>query len=232
MDQSALSASSLDLGTQTSNVSYMSKSSRNKAKRAMFETDASDPDRLQQLPLWVDAICINQDDKKEKAKQVPNMHQIYSTAKEVLLWLGTMPIPPDFLKPWIDNEKYSWIRFDQEDCSMGQELREDALERYALFLRSSQFPIQALSRQPSGSPRKQQLMHFATASEMFTFRHHLWLDDMQPREGDRIVKPNGREKGAFFMRPRRDGTFQLLGRLAASGTSLLAPGKRIEVTLI
>ncbi|KAM5385672.1 hypothetical protein ACJZ2D_000871 [Fusarium nematophilum] len=166
------------------------------------------------------------------AKQVPNMHQIYSTAKEVLLWLGTMPIPPDFLKPWIDNEKYSWIRFDQEDCSMGQELREDALERYALFLRSSQFPIQALSRQPSGSPRKQQLMHFATASEMFTFRHHLWLDDMQPREGDRIVKPNGREKGAFFMRPRRDGTFQLLGRLAASGTSLLAPGKRIEVTLI
>lgn len=38
--------------------------------------------------LWVDAICINQKDNDEKAKQVPLMAQIYHGATEVLAWLG------------------------------------------------------------------------------------------------------------------------------------------------
>ncbi|KAI8654198.1 hypothetical protein LRP88_01777 [Fusarium phalaenopsidis] len=131
---------------------------------------------LPQLPLWVDAICINQDDKDEKAKQVPNMHQIYSTAEEVLLWLGVMPIPPDFLKPWTYDERYSWMGFDDEDCPMSEELREEALERYILYIRSPKYPIQRLSRQPTGKPRKQQLMHFAVASALrhCTYFQRLW----------------------------------------------------------
>jgi hypothetical protein len=39
--------------------------------------------------LWVDALCINQDDKDaEKATQVPLMARIYSCASQVLIWLG------------------------------------------------------------------------------------------------------------------------------------------------
>ncbi|KAI1404341.1 HET-domain-containing protein [Hypoxylon fuscum] len=38
--------------------------------------------------LWVDAICINQDDVQEKNIQVPQMGRLYSTAKTVLVWLG------------------------------------------------------------------------------------------------------------------------------------------------
>ncbi|KAM6510893.1 hypothetical protein FSOLCH5_011339 [Fusarium solani] len=38
-------------------------------RESMFEHNT-----LPQLAIWVDAICINQDDKDEKAKQVPNMH--------------------------------------------------------------------------------------------------------------------------------------------------------------
>jgi hypothetical protein len=38
--------------------------------------------------LWVDAICINQQDEDEKNKQVGRMRDIYKTATQVLAWLG------------------------------------------------------------------------------------------------------------------------------------------------
>ncbi|OAL55028.1 HET-domain-containing protein [Pyrenochaeta sp. DS3sAY3a] len=39
--------------------------------------------------LWVDAICINQYDEKEKELQVKLMHMIYKLAKRVIAWLGS-----------------------------------------------------------------------------------------------------------------------------------------------
>jgi hypothetical protein len=38
--------------------------------------------------LWVDAICINQKDDKERGHQVGMMRDVYSKATEVLIWLG------------------------------------------------------------------------------------------------------------------------------------------------
>ncbi|KAK6827041.1 hypothetical protein RU639_004503 [Aspergillus parasiticus] len=38
--------------------------------------------------LWVDAICINQEDMDEKSKQVPLMRTIYAQADRVIVWLG------------------------------------------------------------------------------------------------------------------------------------------------
>ncbi|OCK73952.1 HET-domain-containing protein [Lepidopterella palustris CBS 459.81] len=38
--------------------------------------------------LWVDAICINQEDLDERAKQVQLMGAIYAQAKNVIVWLG------------------------------------------------------------------------------------------------------------------------------------------------
>jgi Heterokaryon incompatibility protein (HET) len=38
--------------------------------------------------LWIDAICMNQEDKKEKSFQIPFMGRIYSEAKNVCVWLG------------------------------------------------------------------------------------------------------------------------------------------------
>ena len=38
--------------------------------------------------LWIDAICINQDDLKEKSEQVLGMKEIFASASLVIVWLG------------------------------------------------------------------------------------------------------------------------------------------------
>jgi hypothetical protein len=38
--------------------------------------------------LWIDALCINQNDDAEKAVQVTRMSEIYSLATRVVVWLG------------------------------------------------------------------------------------------------------------------------------------------------
>lgn len=44
--------------------------------------------QLHSVPLWVDAICINQADLDERARQVRIMGRIYRQASRVLLWIG------------------------------------------------------------------------------------------------------------------------------------------------
>lgn len=41
------------------------------------------------LPIWIDAISINQNDVPEKSRQLRIMPHIYSRAANVLVWLGT-----------------------------------------------------------------------------------------------------------------------------------------------
>jgi hypothetical protein len=38
--------------------------------------------------LWVDAICINQNDVKQQEQQIPFMAEIYGQAVNVVAWLG------------------------------------------------------------------------------------------------------------------------------------------------
>lgn len=51
------------------------------------------PDRDRHL--WVDALCINQEDDVEKTHQVNLMQDIYSNSKEGLLWLGDHEESPE-----------------------------------------------------------------------------------------------------------------------------------------
>jgi hypothetical protein len=41
--------------------------------------------------IWIDAICINQDNADEKAKQIQGMHEIFSKAEKVLISLDSVP---------------------------------------------------------------------------------------------------------------------------------------------
>jgi hypothetical protein len=42
----------------------------------------------QSRALWIDQLCINQDDNEEKSKQVVLMADIYKNAQQTLIWLG------------------------------------------------------------------------------------------------------------------------------------------------
>ncbi|KAI7380644.1 hypothetical protein KC336_g18965 [Hortaea werneckii] len=53
------------------------------AERAIRRMRLQDQSRV----LWIDAICINQDDKNEKNHQVGIMAEIYSSASQGLIWL-------------------------------------------------------------------------------------------------------------------------------------------------
>ncbi|KAF2682023.1 hypothetical protein K458DRAFT_243759, partial [Lentithecium fluviatile CBS 122367] len=55
-----------------------------KALRALREI----PEVRLGMKVWIDCLCINQNDTAEKAVQVPRMAEIYKTASAVVSWLG------------------------------------------------------------------------------------------------------------------------------------------------
>ncbi|KAM0418964.1 hypothetical protein ACHAPT_012122 [Fusarium lateritium] len=52
--------------------------------------------------LWIDQVCINQEDMEEKSEQVSKMNMVYDKAETVLAWLGpaiaSTPAAIDFVK--------------------------------------------------------------------------------------------------------------------------------------
>ena len=64
--------------------------------------------------LWVDAICINQEDQEEKTQQVMLMRYIYSNAKSVQVYLGEGPIldaiPLEEQATWNQPPQIHWHR--------------------------------------------------------------------------------------------------------------------------
>src|SRR6266576_2594252 len=51
---------------------------------ALWHLRSQDIDRI----LWVDAVCINQDDLNERSVQVQRMRNIYASARTILAWTG------------------------------------------------------------------------------------------------------------------------------------------------
>ncbi|KAK4205434.1 putative heterokaryon incompatibility protein [Triangularia verruculosa] len=64
--------------------------------------------------LWVDAICINQQDNDEKARQVGMMARIYKSAADVQVFLGESGIldliPEEDQAAWDDPLRLCWVR--------------------------------------------------------------------------------------------------------------------------
>lgn len=62
------------------------------------------------MPIWVDAVCINQCDDHEKAVQVRMMGSLYNCAEEVIVWLGAASDDSDRamkqLNAWSTNETF------------------------------------------------------------------------------------------------------------------------------
>lgn len=53
------------------------------------------------ITVWVDAICINQQDDDEKATQLPLMEEIYSWSQTVYIWLGHGSESSDRAMDWL-----------------------------------------------------------------------------------------------------------------------------------
>lgn len=69
------------------------------------------------LKLWIDALCINQDEEsEEKGHQIQQMDQIFSQAEQVIVWLGEAtndsPIAMRFIKEICDLSKLDYIAKD------------------------------------------------------------------------------------------------------------------------
>ena len=64
------------------------------------------------IAIWVDSVCINQNDNDEKARQIPLMEDIYTWAVEVYIWLGqelkplTKPYQISFMRHFFG---YHWL---------------------------------------------------------------------------------------------------------------------------
>ncbi|KAF2964641.1 hypothetical protein GQX73_g8949 [Xylaria multiplex] len=69
------------------------------AKAAMKKLRPSRPGKSRNL--WIDAICINQKDIKEKSSQVQMMLEIYARAQRVNIWLGEGNKSSAFILKWL-----------------------------------------------------------------------------------------------------------------------------------
>jgi hypothetical protein len=47
--------------------------------------------------LWIDALCIDQENKEERGQQVQRMGSIYSKAEQVIIWLGEATYDTDYI---------------------------------------------------------------------------------------------------------------------------------------
>ncbi|SCV45633.1 uncharacterized protein FFB14_08767 [Fusarium fujikuroi] len=56
--------------------------------QSCYEALTSLRDSCRSLTIWVDAICINQEDNSEKEQQIVLMGSIYTLAETVYVWLG------------------------------------------------------------------------------------------------------------------------------------------------
>lgn len=63
--------------------------------------------------LWVDAICIDQNNDDEKSQQVPMMSEIYGGAKSVCVWLGQGDDDSKMAFDFIKNEILKLEDFDK-----------------------------------------------------------------------------------------------------------------------
>lgn len=59
--------------------------------------------RYGSLRIWIDALCINQDDTREKESQIILMGQIYATSEQVIIWLGAGTAASDRAMTYMSN---------------------------------------------------------------------------------------------------------------------------------
>jgi hypothetical protein len=58
--------------------------------------------------IWIDALCINQEDKIERSRQVTRMRDIYQKATKVIVWLGPASPTTQFAYKLLSEANWNW----------------------------------------------------------------------------------------------------------------------------
>ncbi|CZR65636.1 uncharacterized protein PAC_15536 [Phialocephala subalpina] len=88
-------------------------------------------DRFVERLLWVDAICINQEDLEERKRQVQSMAKVYAKATRVVVWFGEATLDSD--------QALEQIRAAAEEQSTRSETSETALQAVLTLLQRPWF---------------------------------------------------------------------------------------------
>lgn len=83
--------------------------------------------------VWIDYLCINQDDLVEKAVQIPRMKNIYSKASTVIVWLG---ISPALVSNSRECQRSCGLNVDLLTCSEHKQEVWESILNYAWFRRT------------------------------------------------------------------------------------------------
>jgi hypothetical protein len=84
--------------------------------------------------VWIDALCINQKNNKEKEAQVNFMGEIYRQAKGIIVWLGPPINTQDDVLRFFQN----LVKYGQEDSEYLEE-RAVTWDKLRIFLKRSWF---------------------------------------------------------------------------------------------
>ncbi|KAJ2898048.1 HET-domain-containing protein [Zalerion maritima] len=79
--------------------------------------------------LWVDAVCINQDDVPERDAQVRLMARIYGAAERVVVWLGPAVDGSDLVPALVSRLASLWDERDEDDTRL---VTRDETERHGI----------------------------------------------------------------------------------------------------
>jgi hypothetical protein len=149
--------------------------------------------------LWVDAICINQEDKVEKNKQVSSMASIYRSAAYILMWVGEANNDARYAMQWLrEVQKEGRLRVAYS-CS-NDTVQNHWPEIWAFFRRPYWRRVWILQEAISKDDSLVCCGAYAiTWSALRDLVLH-WLPDMQDamaypdtsKYGDNVVLPNGK----------------------------------------
>jgi hypothetical protein len=123
------------------------------------------------LTVWIDAICINQEDNDERTSQVAMMSSIYQNAEEVVAWLGpdsklygvgfeVVDRMASFGRQYYEESWFQWCYrsdVDAEERRSGQYYKEPDGERvpaWSKVLEAAQasLPEWFVPDEPNGNP--------------------------------------------------------------------------------
>ncbi|KAH7261595.1 heterokaryon incompatibility protein-domain-containing protein [Fusarium tricinctum] len=94
--------------------------------------------------MWIDQICINQEDNNEKSQQIPLMSRIYSLATSTVIWLAEASIGSDaalkLLEQIVSCLQFTFLNPDFEDLErLGLPVADSKQWKYLCELLSRQW---------------------------------------------------------------------------------------------